>query len=191
MNYIDIVLAIVLVYGLVKGFMKGFVIEITSLLSLLLGVYGAIHFSYFIGDWLKTKVNWQGNIIQVVAFALTFLVILFVISMIGKLVTKLIDVAALGFLNKLAGAAFGVIKIGLIVSVLINMFGKLNDTITFINKNTLEKSILYSPVKKFAPTVFPSIMDTVEKLKKNNPLKKKEESEEEVKKETEQENNVE
>jgi membrane protein required for colicin V production len=175
MNYIDVVLAILLVYGLVKGFTKGFVIEITSLLSLLLGVYGAIHFSYFIGDWLKTKVDWEGNIIQVVAFALTFLLILFAISMIGKIVTKLMNVAALGLLNKLAGAAFGLIKFGLIISVLINMFSKLNDTITFIDKETINKSILYKPVETFAPSLFPSIMETVEKLKDQNPLKKKEE----------------
>ncbi len=169
MNYIDIVLAIILVYGLVKGFMKGFVIEITSLLSLILGVYGAIHFSYFIGDWLKMKVSWSGNTIQVASFALTFLVILFVISMIGKLVTKMMNVVALGLLNKIAGAVFGLAKVGLIVSVIINMFAKLNDTITFVNKDTLESSILYTPVKDFAPTIFPSIMDTVEKLKDKIP----------------------
>ncbi|MCF6351016.1 MAG: CvpA family protein [Flavobacteriaceae bacterium] len=169
MNYIDIALAIILVYGLVKGFMKGFVIEITSLLSLLLGVYGAIHFSYFIGDWLKTKVSWEGNTIQVASFTLTFLVLLFAVSMVGKLVTKLINVIALGLLNKIAGSIFGVVKIALIVSVLINMFAKLNDTIAFINKDTLEKSFLYSPVKTFAPTIFPSIMDTVEKLKDKIP----------------------
>ncbi len=175
MNYIDIALAIILVYGLVKGFMKGFVIEITSLLSLVLGVYGAIHFSYFIGDWLKTKVSWEGNTLQVASFALTFLVILFAISMIGKLVTKLMDVAALGLLNKIAGAIFGAVKVGLIISVLINMFAKLNDTITFVKQDTLESSLLYTPVKNFAPTIFPSIMDTVEGLK-NKALKKEEDN---------------
>ena len=171
MNYIDIVLALFLVYGLVKGFSKGLFVEVASLIALLAGIYGAIHFSYFIADWLKTKLDWQPNIIQVLAFALTFLIILFGVSLIGKLITKMINAAQLGFLNKIAGGLFGVAKIGLILSVVINMFGKLNDTIPFISKETLTQSVLYSPVKNFAPTVFPSILETVEKIKDSDFIK--------------------
>ncbi len=168
MNYIDIILAILLIYGLVKGFNKGLFIEIASLVSLLAGIYGAIHFSYFIGSWLKTKVSWQGNIIQVVAFALTFLILLFGISLIGKIITKMVNAVHLGFLNKIAGGLFGATKIGLILSVIISMFGKVNDTIPFIPKETLENSVLYTPVKEFAPTIFPSILEQVEKIKNSD-----------------------
>jgi len=171
MAVLDIILAILLVYGLYKGFSKGFFVEIASLGSLLIGLYGAIHFSYFIGDWLKTKVEWDAKYIQIVAFALTFLLILIIVSMIGKLLTKIIDAAQLGLLNKLAGAAFGAAKIALIVSVLLNLFGKLNDTITFVEQETLDNTILYNRVKDFAPAIFPSIMEQVENLKENNPFK--------------------
>ncbi len=172
MNYIDIILAIFLVYGLVKGFNKGLFVEIASLVSLLTGLYGAIHFSYFIAGWLKQKVNWQPNILQVVAFALTFLVILFGISLIGKLVTKMVNAAQLGFLNKIAGGIFGAAKIGLILSVIISMFGKLNDTIPFVSQEILNSSVLYTPVKNFAPTVFPSILEKVEEIKDSDFIKK-------------------
>ena len=171
MNYIDIILAIILIYGLVKGFNRGLFVEIASLIALLAGVYGAIHFSYFIGDWLKAKVSWQGNIIQVVAFALTFLIILFGISLIGKIVTKMVNAISLGLLNKIAGGVFGVAKIGLILSVIINMFGKVNDTVPFISKKTLEESVLYLPVNKFAPTIFPSILKQVESFKSSDKIK--------------------
>ncbi len=171
MNYIDIILAIFLVYGLVKGFMKGLFTEIASLLALLAGLYGAIHFSYFAADWLKVRVNWQPNILQVAAFASTFLIILFGISLLGKLITKMVDAAQLGFLNKIAGGVFGAAKIGLILSVVISTFGKLNDTIPFISKDTLNNSVLYNPVKNFAPTIFPSILEKVEEIKKSDFIK--------------------
>ena len=151
-----------------KGFTKGLFVEIASLVSLLAGLYGAIHFSYFIANWLKTKVSWQPNIIQVTAFVLTFLLILIGISLIGKLVTKMIEVAQLGFLNKIAGGLFGIAKIGLILSVFISVFTKINDTIPFISKETLTNSVLYTPVKNFAPTIFPSILEKVEEIKKTN-----------------------
>lgn len=172
MNYIDIILAIFLVYGLIKGFNRGLFVEITSLISLLAGLYGAIHFSYFIADWLKSKVNWQPNILQVVAFALTFLIILFAISLIGKLATKIVNAAQLGSLNKIAGGLFGAAKIGLILSVVISMFGKLNDTIPFVSQDTLKSSVLYTPVKNFAPTIFPSILEKVEKIKDSDFIQK-------------------
>ena len=171
MEILDIILAVLLLFGLVRGFMKGFFVEVASLLSLLIGVYGAIHFSYFIADWLKTKVAWDAKYIQIVAFAATFVLILIVVSLVGKLLTKMIDAAQLGILNKLAGGVFGVAKVGLILSVIISLFSKMNNTITFIEKETLEKSILYEKVKDFAPTVFPSILEQVENLKKNNPFK--------------------
>lgn len=174
MAVLDIILAILLVYGLYKGFTKGFFVEVASLVSLLVGLYGAIHFSYFIGDWLKTKVEWEGKYIQIVAFALTFFIILIIVSLVGKLLTKIIDAAQLGFLNKLAGGIFGAAKVALIVSVLLNLFGKMNNTITFVNQETLDKTILYNRVKNFAPTIFPSIMEQVENLKKNNPFKTEE-----------------
>ena len=171
MAVLDIILAVLLVYGLYKGFSKGLFVEIASLLSLLVGLYGAIHFSYFIGDWLKTKVAWDGKYIQIVAFALTFFAILVIVSLVGKLLTKIIDAAQLGFLNKIAGAVFGAAKVALIVSVLLNLFGKLNNTITFVEQESLDKTILYNRVKDFAPAIFPSIIEQVENLKENNPFK--------------------
>lgn len=171
MAILDIILAVLLIYGFYKGFTKGLVVEVASLASLLVGLYGAIHFSFFIGDWLNTKVDWNAQSIQVAAFALTFIAILMIVSLVGKILTTIIDAAQLGFLNKIAGAAFGIAKIALIASVLLNIFGKMNDTITFVKQETLDETVLYKRVKDFAPTVFPSILEKVENFKEDNPFK--------------------
>ena len=176
MAVLDIILSVLLVYGLYKGFSKGLLVEVASLLSLLVGLYGAIHFSFFAENWLETKMDWDAKYIQIVAFAITFLGLVFLVSLVGKIVTKIIDAAQLGLLNKIAGAAFGLAKIALIVSVIINLFSKLNDTITFVDQDTLTNTILYTKVKNFAPTIFPSIMEEVENLKKNNPFVKEKDS---------------
>ena len=82
-------------------------------------------------------------------------------SLLGKLFTKVADFASLGILNKLLGGAFGALKLGLIVSVLLIVFDKLNSTIPFVNKENTEDSILYGPVKNLAPMIFPNFL-TVE-----------------------------
>ena len=76
MNTIDIIIGIILIFGTVNGFIKGLFVEVTTLVGLVLGVYGAIHFSHFLGNFLKDSVSWDESMIQVVSFAGTFLIIL-------------------------------------------------------------------------------------------------------------------
>ena len=164
MNIFDIVIAALLIFGFVRGVIKGLFVEVASLAALIGGVYGAIHFSYFIGDFLKEAVSWSQEYISLAAFAATFIIIIVTISLLGKMLTKLADFAALGIINKILGGVFGAIKIGLILSVVFIFFGKMNDTIPFVKKETLDESILYAPVKKIAPTIFPSIIKNEDEL---------------------------
>ena len=161
MNTFDIIIAVILLFGFIRGLMKGFFVELASLVSLIAGVYGAIHFSFFVGNFLQDKVEWEERYISIIAFAITFVAIVIVISLLGKLFTKVADFASLGILNKLLGGAFGMLKLGLIVSVLLIVFDKLNSTIPFVNKENTEDSILYGPVKNLAPMIFPNFL-TVE-----------------------------
>jgi len=164
MNVFDIVIAALLIFGFVRGVMKGLFVEVASLAALIGGVYGAIHFSYFIGDFLKEAVSWDQEYVSLAAFAGTFITIIVTIALLGKMLTKLADFAALGVINKILGGLFGAIKIGLILSVIFIFFGKMNDTIPFVKKETLDESILYAPVKKIAPTIFPSIIKNEDEL---------------------------
>lgn len=158
MSIIDIILAALLLFGFIRGLFKGLFVEIASLVALVLGVYGAIHFSYFAADLLESKVEWNEKTINIIAFAITFVIIVLVISLAGKALTKLADFAALGLLNKLLGGVFGALKVGLILSILLIMFNKLNNTLPFMEKEDLEKSILYEPVKSLAPMIFPNLI---------------------------------
>ena len=167
MNTFDIVIAALLLFGFIRGLMKGLFVEVASLVALIAGVYGSIHFSYFVGDWLQDSVDWEEKYISLTAFAATFIIIIVTISLAGKLLTKIADFAALGIINKVLGGVFGALKIGLILSVVFIFFGKMNDTIPFVKEETLDESVLFEPVKKIAPTIFPSIIkdEEVEKLK--------------------------
>lgn len=164
MSIIDIVLGALLLFGLIRGAMKGLFVEIASLFALVLGVFGAIHFSYFVADLIEPKVDWNEKTMNIVAFATTFVIIVLAISLAGKALTKLADFAALGMLNKLLGGVFGALKIGLILSVLLIVFNKLNKTLPFMEEEELEESILYKPVKSLAPMIFPTLIKSGEEL---------------------------
>ncbi len=158
MGIFDIIIAVILIFGFIRGLMKGLFVEVASLAALVAGVYGAIHFSYFAGDFLKEKVSWNEQYITLASFAITFALIVLVISLLGKLFTKLADFAYLGWINKILGGVFGTLKLALILSVVLLIFDKFNNTIPFVNKAEKEKSILYEPVRKLAPMLFPSLI---------------------------------
>ena len=172
MNVIDIVLGSLILFGLVRGLMKGLFVEIASIVALVAGIYGAIHFSNFAAEFLESKVDWSEKTIAILAFAITFVIIVLTIAMAGKALTKLADFAALGIINKLAGAVFGALKIGLILSVVLIIFDKMNKTIPFADEEDLEESVLYYKVKALVPIILPSILTSDNDQKDENTMNK-------------------
>lgn len=161
MNIFDIIILVLLIFAFYKGFMKGLFVEVASFVALVGGVYVAIHFSYLVADWLESSVSWDESYISIAAFAITFAVFVVAISMLGKALTKIADFAALGFVNKVFGGIFGLLKSALILSVAFLFFSKINHKISLVKKETLENSILYEPIKSIVPTIFPTLFDTV------------------------------
>ena len=163
MNYLDIILGILLLYGLAKGFMRGLFVELASLIAIIAAIYGATHFSDYAGNHLAKSVSWEPQSIKLAAFAITFIAILVIVSLLGKIFTKIANFAALGIINKLLGAAFGFLKMAFIASAVIMFVGPLNNTLEIVKKETINQSILYSKVAAFAPLILPKIMKEINK----------------------------
>jgi membrane protein required for colicin V production len=168
MSFLDIILGILLLYGFINGLRNGFFVELASLLSLLAGIYFAIKFSFFAKEILMKFVHWNPNTIQVVAFLLTFVTVVVVISILGKLLTGVADFAFLGWINNLGGGFFRVLKTILIISVFLTLFEKININHVFAKKETTDKSLFYNPIKKVAGYVYPSIEKWYYDLKKKS-----------------------
>jgi len=164
MPVVDIVLGALIIYGVVKGFFKGLFVEVASLLALVLGVYGAVHFSNYASEFLSNHVDWSEKALSVTSFAITFVIIVLAISLAGKAMTKLANFAALGIINKLLGALFGGLKIALILSVLLLVFKRVNSTLSLVSNEELELSMLYEPVGALAPMILPRFIDEDQSL---------------------------
>lgn len=164
MSYLDIILGGLILFGVIKGLIKGLIIEVASLLALVLGAYGAIFFSHFIGDILSEYVDWEGKYLNLVAFALTFACIIFAVSLLGKFLTKVAKIVALGMLNNLAGAVFGGLKIALVCGVLLIFFHKANSNFNLVAKEEIENSMLYKPTHQLGQWIFGALMERQDKI---------------------------
>jgi membrane protein required for colicin V production len=157
MNFIDAIIIIVLIFAVIRGFTNGLVKEVASLAALILGIWGAIKFSDFTADKLYVYFDLTGKYVGIISFMITFGIIVVVIHFIGVLLDKLLEAVALGFVNRLLGMIFGLIKSVLILSVIFVILNAINASRPFLPKERIEKSMLYNPISDIAPAIFPII----------------------------------
>lgn len=162
MTTIDLFFFCLICFGVLRGLFKGFIVEIASIVSILIGGYGAIRFSNNIATILIKSLNWSISTITIFSFIITFTGIVLAILIAAKLTTKLFNLMSLGIINRIIGGIFGGLKISLILSILLlflNQF-KIDKAINLEDK--LQESILYHYIKDLAPGILPSYFDFAE-----------------------------
>ena len=118
MNALDIVIGILLVYGLVRGIFRGLMEEVASIIGIFGGIYGAVFYYPAAADFLRRWISDRAYA-NILGFLLVFAAVFIVVSLLGVLIKYLLNIASLGWFDRLCGAAFGTIKSILIASVLL------------------------------------------------------------------------
>jgi membrane protein required for colicin V production len=118
MNALDIVIGIILVFGLVRGIFRGLVEEISSIIGVFGGIYGAVFYYSDAATFLRRWIS-DTAYANILGFLIIFGLIFIVVSILGVLIKYLLNIASLGWFDRLCGAAFGAIKGVLIASVLL------------------------------------------------------------------------
>lgn len=153
MNVLDLIIGIILILFAIVGLRKGLIIEAFYLASFIVGIYGAMYFSDLVAEWMAGFVDAASDYLTVIAFIITFVIFVVLTRYLGRLFSSLVSAIHLGFFDKLGGFFFGLLKGGLILSVLIlimNIFGISN----LINTNLKKSSILYTNIEKVANMLY-------------------------------------
>lgn len=154
MNWLDIVIVLILAAGLASGYKNGFVGEIASLAGLVLGIWGAVKFSWWTADLLESF-GLRFSLMPVISFIVTFLIITIIMQIIAGIISKLLEAISLNWINKLAGIVAGVFKSAIFVSVVLLVLDAIGDRHPIIPETTRNKSLLYEPVSEIVPTLLP------------------------------------
>ena len=165
MNYFDIIIAAILLYSAYKGFSKGIVIQAASLIALVLGIYGAIKFSDVTAEFLVSEFGLTTEYLSLISFAITFVGIVIIVHLIAKIISKFMRAVALGFIDRISGLVFGVLKMTFIISIILVILNNFNKKFSFLPEEKLEGSVLYKPLSNFAPYLFPYL--NFEEIKDN------------------------
>ena len=153
MNYLDIIIAIILFLFGFKGLRKGLIIEVVTLLAFGVGIYGAMHFSDFTAEHLQEVMSIDPKYLNTVAFVLTFILLVVVVNIIGRLVKNMIKALNLGFFDRLGGFVVGVAKGVLLCSAVVLVFNNLQFT-GLIKEDVKKDSYLYPYIEKTVPYLY-------------------------------------
>ncbi|WP_298397276.1 CvpA family protein [Flavobacterium sp.] len=160
MGFIDIFLGVLLGYGIFKGIRNGLIVEFASLISFFVGIYIAVKFSSVVGGFIGDSKS-----AKVLAFVLTFILVVIGIHLLAKVFSKIASALFLGLINRIGGALFGGLKTALILGVILSLFQKVNLNDALISKETQEESLFFNPILKTSEFMLPVLTDWFKDLK--------------------------
>ncbi len=152
MNWIDYAIIALVLFAAVHGFMRGFIIEVCGLLGLVLGIWGAIHFNDRVAQWLGL-----GTDRETISFLITVIIILVLVNLLGRALTKVIDIAQLSLPNKVAGTLFGAVRKVFVLSVVLNILFAKHDSAWAPSLEAQRRSVLFEPLRAVAPAIIPAL----------------------------------
>ena len=166
MNYLDIIIAIPLLLGAYKGFRRGLIFEVAMIIGLIFGIYLAFKFSNMFESVVSKYFN-NSTLLPYFSFFLIFSLVILAMVLLAKLFEGILKITNLNMFNKVAGALFGLLKFGLIISVLLAVFRPIDENMGYIKPEIKNKSVLYAPVLKISQYIFPALSDMQKVFKKN------------------------
>lgn len=163
LGVIDIILLLCFVPALIQGIRKGLVDQLIGIAILVVGAFLAWKFSSAVTEILAPSFeSVDPALLNILSFALIFVVVFIILRLLGGLVNKLIKITTLGWLNRLAGFFFAIFKAAIIIGLVITLFDSLNGHLPLIKQETLDSSVVYNAIKGFTSKIFPFVEDFIQ-----------------------------
>lgn len=161
MAILDIILLICFIPAIVMGISKGFVKQLIEILAIIIGAWAAFRFSSMASVWMSQYLTFDKKVLHIICFVIIFIIIALVLNLLGNLLTKAIKIIALGWLNRLLGLFFGVVKVAFILGLVIMIFEGINTNFHLVKEGILNDAVVYQAMKHFAENVFPYLKSFV------------------------------
>ncbi|MBQ1618807.1 MAG: CvpA family protein [Bacteroidales bacterium] len=155
----DIIILICFLPAIISGIMKGFIEQAIALVSLILGAWLAFKFSTVVSGWLQPYFEVSETVLNVISFAVIMVAVVLVLFVLSKILTGVTKLVMLGWLDRLLGLVFALLKAGLLIGIAIILFDTLNVKFEFVEEKVLDESVLYAPIRDIAYVIFPYLKE--------------------------------
>ena len=153
---LDIIVVVILILAIIKGYRQGLIVALFSLIALIIGLAAALKLSVVVAGYIGKAVNVSDKWLPIISFAVVFLIVVLLVRVGAKFIQKTVELAMLGWANRVGGILLYVGIYILIFSVLLFYADQMN----FIKPETKTGSVTYSYIQPWGP----KLMDGLGKI---------------------------
>ena len=165
MEIIDIIILVLIGVGVIQGLMKGSLKQLAAIVGFVAGLLLARGLFGTVAAQLAPALGTSITIAQILSFILIWVAVPIGCSLIASVLTKALDVVNLGWLNRLAGAMLGAVKVMLLVGLGIYVLEYIDPKSEMMSQTTKKASMLYGPMKEFVDQCLPVVKDVTDDIK--------------------------
>lgn len=144
---IDLIYAVIIIMAAISGYKRGLIIAIFSFVAMIIGLAAAMKLSAVVASYIGKSVKVYDEWLPVISFAVVFIIVYFLIRWGARIIEKTVQLAMLGWLNKLGGIVFCIALYTTIYSVILFYIGQTGT----LNQETRKKSVTYSFIQPWGP----------------------------------------
>jgi membrane protein required for colicin V production len=144
---LDIIFAVIIVFAIIKGYQRGLIVGLFSLIAVIIGLAAAMKLSTLAAGYIGKAVKISDQWLPIISFAVVFLIVVLLIRLGARVIEKTVEVALLGWVNKLGG----IILFAAIYIVVFSVLLFYAEQVKLLQPETIQQSVTYSFVQPWGP----------------------------------------
>lgn len=147
---IDLIIIFTAIIACFKGLKNGLIIALFSVIALIIGLAAALKLSVVVAERISSS---SSRLLPFISFLLVFLAAALLVSFVGRILNKSVQLAMLGWINRFAGMILYILIYLIILSILFFYTKQLS----LFSEQRFEDSKLYPIIKDLGPWIINSI----------------------------------
>lgn len=144
---LDLLFAVIIVLAILRGYQRGLVVGLFSLVAVIIGLAAAMKLSTVVAAYIGSAVKVSDQWLPIISFAVVFLIVILLIRLGARAIEKTVELAMLGWVNKIAG----IILFAAIYIVVFSVLLFYAEQMKLLQPETINKSVTYSFVQPWGP----------------------------------------
>ncbi len=147
--FLDLFFAVILLLAVWKGYRRGLIVGLFSLVAIIIGLAAAMKLSTVVAGYIGKAVKVSDEWLPVISFIVVFIIVVLLIRLAANAIEKTIEVAMLGWVNKLGGIVLYVVIYTVVFSVLVFYA----EQVKLLKPDTIRTSVTYPYIQPLGPKV--------------------------------------
>ena len=144
---LDIIVVVILIIAVIKGYRQGLIVALFSFVAFIIGIAAAMKLSVAAAGYIGNTVRISDKWLPIISFAVVFLIVVLLVRVGAKFIQKTVELAMLGWVNRVGGILLYAALYILIFSVLLFYADQMN----FVKPETKIESVTYSYIQPWGP----------------------------------------